>query len=105
MEIIYINVIAPPVVPVGISNAESLSSRFNLVPNPSTGVFSLYSNTIKPDGTPLNVYNLLGETVYSEKIFPADGGAGHTIDASFLENGIYFVRLGNIPAKKIIITR
>jgi hypothetical protein len=96
--------IAKWTVPVGI-NELSHNNIAEVFPNPSTGVFTfeVKNNTEKTD---LQVYNTLGENIYSETLRQAQGDS--QIDLSNQPAGIYLYRLlsedGNLLASgKLVI--
>jgi len=76
--------------------------QFNVYPNPSTGIFTVYTNNT--DKAEIAIYNVVGTMLYQSII------ANHKsqIDLSELPAGIYFVQLNdgeNKEVKKIIISR
>jgi PKD repeat protein len=86
-----------PVMVTAIQNYETDAS-WNLFPNPSeNGQFTIQLNSSTAQQS-LVIENVLGEKVLQEEI------SGTTeIDLSGQASGIYFVRLGNGPAQKIMI--
>jgi hypothetical protein len=83
---------------VGVTE-ENISTYINIYPNPSTGIFTLQM----PEGE-IEIYNALGENIYSSKIF----SKASEIDLDKQQNGIYFLRLKTekgIETRKIILTR
>ena len=90
--------------PVSIDESESV--RFNIYPNPNNGVFSLQINDVENKDLNLNVYNVIGQVVYSEKIENVSN-LNKEINLSHLEKGIYnlsvFNNKGLKNTKKIII--
>ena len=90
--------------PVSIDESERV--RFNIYPNPNNGVFSLQINDVENKGLNLNVHNVIGQVVYSEKMENVSN-LNKEINLSHLEKGIYnlsvFNNKGLKNTKKIII--
>ncbi|MGB1019263.1 MAG: T9SS type A sorting domain-containing protein, partial [Chitinophagales bacterium] len=57
----------------------------NIYPNPTTNFINF---TEKISNTKLSIYNTTGEMLFEEKAF-----SGTQLDISFLEKGIYFLKL------------
>ena len=85
---------------VGI-NADEKKGQVNIIPNPSSGTFTVNLPTINNRSYDIEIYNGLGEKIRSQNTF------GKTqIDLSDKPKGIYFVRIINqeeISTRKIII--
>ena len=80
------------------------SNRFDLFPNPTTGLL-----TIKPlddaMGTTVKIYNTIGEVIYEIKV---DVSGDIKIDLSTYGNGVYFVELSNeagMSTQKVTLTK
>nr|MBP9795862.1 T9SS type A sorting domain-containing protein [Chitinophagales bacterium] len=82
------------------------NNNFTIFPNPNTGTFNLVYNVptgaISPlEGGPrgvmtmLEIFNSLGQQIYSQQINSPDGNINETISINNLSSGIYFVRIGN----------
>jgi hypothetical protein len=87
--------------PLGIEDAEQSDADFNLFPNPSKGIFSVQQGSIN-DNSLIEVYNLLGEVVYSHKQLKSE----QNIDLSSAPKGIYFVKMSvgdKSKTKKIVL--
>ncbi len=67
-------------------------------PNPSNGLFTLQINGTHPEIDNIEIYNLPGEIVYSEK----PNGSAITIDLSNRSKGIYFYRIKSNKQVKTI---
>jgi len=83
-------------------------NEIEVLPNPSTGIF--FINNIS-EGAEVNVFNVLGEKMYSEKI-PARSAGGLNPKSLILNlaipNGIYFLSVKDNDktfCRKIIISR
>jgi len=61
------------------------TTLFNVYPNPSNGVFTVYSSS----EASITIVNVLGELVYTNKLDKGD----HTIDLFEQPNGIYFMQI------------
>jgi len=61
------------------------TTLFNVYPNPSNGVFTVYSSS----EASITIVNVLGELVYTNKLDKGD----HTIDLFEQPNGIYFIQV------------
>jgi len=75
---------------VGIAAFE-LQSGIQLYPNPNEGEFTIHSAE-ELKGSLLEIYNIAGAAVYSEKIIQS--GNNHTVNADF-DSGTYLVRITN----------
>ncbi len=83
----------------------SSNSNFTIFPNPNNGTFNLVFNsqfgaTSLFEGglrgmISLQIFNSLGQQIYSQQINSPDGNINETISINNLSNGIYFVRLNN----------
>ncbi|MBI3512180.1 MAG: T9SS type A sorting domain-containing protein [Bacteroidetes bacterium] len=86
--------------PLGINENNSLAS-LSLFPNPSSGIFTLYSNTTNGE---ISVCNMLGQSIFESTINDLQS----TIDLTGQPNGIYFVMLKTdekIFSQKIVINK
>ncbi|MDO9257711.1 MAG: T9SS type A sorting domain-containing protein [Bacteroidales bacterium] len=83
------------VLTVGLS--ENKSNRFAVYPNPSNGLFTLQINGTLPEMDNIEIYNLYGEKVYTEK----PKGLNTTIDLSDKARGVYFYK---ITSNKQVLT-
>ena len=78
---------------VGIEENNSLS-KFNVFPNPNNGHFNLQIQTSQSEDININISNLVGQVVYSEKV-SITNSLNKWLDLSHLEKGIYSVTLDN----------
>ena len=82
---------------------------FDMYPNPSNGNTTIDFSIDKPQTVTVNVYNAIGENVYTANQGTMESGS-HTIliDGQNLKSGIYFVRFttDNVTTtKKLVIAR
>lgn len=87
--------------PVSLSERAALSAgNFDLFPNPSNGKFYAMANFSSPSDIEINVYNVLGQAVFSNK-HEASNQHLVEIDLGAHTNGIYFVELINGKEKQV----
>ncbi len=87
---------------VGV-NEINLENSISVFPNPSTGKFTVQSQSVKI--TSLEIYNVLGEMVYSKQ---ATRTQENEIDISSEPEGVYFVRARTsegVVSKKILVVK
>jgi hypothetical protein len=89
--------------------AESaLIYSISIFPNPAKKILNITFPVNTDKQINMQVFNVLGTQIYSEKIFNS-AGTTTTFDVSAFPEGIYFVRIGNekqkFPDKKLIIVR
>jgi len=104
------------VIKTGIEKVTSLSSNeVSVYPNPNNGNFEVFCHSVLPEAGEeslpiIQVYNLLGEKVFTETLRPAIGGTqgDNTININSQPDGVYFMQIitsdGNIT-KRIVIER
>ena len=73
----------------GINSIDLFSAGINIYPNPSTGKFTIEETKDKIQGTSLEIYNLLGENIYSSQL----NSDKTEIDLNKQPKGIYFYQL------------
>lgn len=81
-------------VPTAMSVDENIAQqpKVEIFPNPSNGIFTLdIQSSIKT----LNVYNVLGQQVYTEEFTNDTTGTTKTLDFSDWNAGVYFVKVSN----------
>ncbi|MFH1321784.1 MAG: T9SS type A sorting domain-containing protein [Bacteroidota bacterium] len=89
----------------GIENFDFINT-INIYPNPNTGEFTLEMEIPKPQNLKLNIFNILGQTVYTETLNNIKGNYKKNIDLKPNPTGIYNLQIlndKNIINKKIII--
>ncbi|MCD4695250.1 MAG: T9SS type A sorting domain-containing protein [Bacteroidales bacterium] len=80
---------------VGISNSIA-EDKIHIYPNPSSGVVNI-AQTRNSDSN-IQVLNLTGQVVYSKEIHEKN----EKLDLSFLETGVYFMRIGDYTERLVI---
>ncbi len=76
----------------GVNNVDIQSTQVTIYPNPSNGSFSVDFISITNENLTINIYNALGEVVYSKLI--TSGSKLFSIDLSeSISNGIYTLML------------
>ena len=88
---------------LGITESQQ-ENNFQIFPNPTSGIINLGFGIKDLGLAELNVYNVLGEKVYEQKIIEQVT----EINLSLQANGIYFVRLRNneqTVTRKIVINK
>jgi len=76
-----------------------------IYPNPNNGIFSVSASLREINGASIEIYNTVGQLIYSEQIEPGTE-VNETIDLGNCPSGIYFVRVGygnNYAEQKLII--
>ena len=89
--------------------------EFKISPNPNNGTFEISAQNLAPAspffegglrGMIVDVYNSLGQLIYSQQINSSDNNFIETISLDNISSGIYFVRVGdgiNYGEQKLII--
>jgi hypothetical protein len=91
---------------VGIPGLTGNLFTFSLRPNPSTGIFTIFSSSVNNEDVMIRVIDLSGKTVLNEKISVSGDTMESKMDLSGFEKGIYFVRIetGNgVKTEKLIL--
>jgi hypothetical protein len=91
---------------VGIPGLTGYTFSFSLRPNPSTGIFTIYSSSVNNEDVMIRIIDLSGKTVLNEKISVSGDTMESKMDLSGFEKGIYFVRIasGNgVKTEKLIL--
>ena len=89
--------------PVGIEEVESEKWKVEIFPNPATTEVTILTQAIKQsDNQAITILDLHGRVVYTQAIKQSDNQA-ITIDISTLPRGVYYVRIGTVVKKLVII--
>lgn len=83
----------PNCVPVGINEADWLNGFVSIYPNPNAGSFVVDFSSINSDAVSINVFNVVGQSVYARNNFSVNNSAIENVDLSEMGNGFYFVRV------------
>lgn len=82
-------------------NSDETYGNLSVYPNPSNGNFSLVGSNLKLDGKiTIEVINVIGQGIYSQRSNISNGEISETILLGNLSNGIYIVNI-NDGSKKI----
>jgi Cu/Zn superoxide dismutase len=91
---------------LGIEEAQNLVGKMNVYPNPSSSSTTVYISAARGMTARLTVTDVLGKVVYNAQSQLYTGDNYLSIDASALQNGLYFIRLSNeegvLAADKLI---
>jgi len=88
--------------PTGTEEIIAQGSELEVFPNPSHGVFKFRNHPVKWEGSEVEIYNILGEKIYSSWL----SGRSSVLDISEQPNGIYFLKITNSQLiQKLIISR
>jgi hypothetical protein len=82
------------------------TKRFEVMPNPSTGIFKVFVDLDRPENIELNVYSISGQKVYHSRNTTSE--LNEEIDLGELNNGIYFLELRKDEAsllKKLVLSK
>ena len=88
--------------PTGMPENNSSTYVFNVFPNPSDGNIQIDFNVAEMNIHTCEVVNVLGELVYKTS-FPINGKTIVDLNLSFLNTGIYLIKIGNCKSKLIAI--
>ncbi|PIV63082.1 MAG: hypothetical protein COS14_01130, partial [Bacteroidetes bacterium CG02_land_8_20_14_3_00_31_25] len=77
---------------VGINETNQLT-EINIYPNPNTGSFTLNFTALQGNEAEIKVLNVLGKTVYFEKVSITQNEYFKEIELGKISTGIYFVQL------------
>jgi len=87
------NSIAEWDVTTGLNNITTNDESISVYPNPSNGLFTFQSSVESHKSSVLEVYNMLGEKVYSKQL--TTDNSQFTIDLSNNTSGIYLYRISS----------
>jgi gingipain R len=84
-----------------VSNELSNLVSLNVVPNPSSGLFTIsFISLAKADYT-LEIKNALGQIVYTQKQVDVAGNYHEAVDASSYSKGVYFISIRSLEKEMI----
>lgn len=89
---------------VGIDENE-LSNSVSLMPNPTSDVLNMVFTGVDGDVT-IEMTNIQGQVVYTERLVNVSGNATKTVDVSNLNKGMYIVRFmtnNDVATKQVIV--
>ncbi len=97
----------PSVIGVNVDVVENMNTfKFNIFPNPNNGEFNVQCQNLNSENMVLNILNLIGQVVYSEKI-PQTSSLNMAINLSHLSKGVYNINFvekeKTIKTQKMII--
>jgi len=75
----------------GIENVSSAIGQITIYPNPNNGKFAIQSS-VEKDGVIVEIYDVLGEVIYSGSLNLASGGSSE-INIGSQSSGVYFYRI------------
>lgn len=94
---------------VGMEDAIANDNNINIYPNPINNSATVAFNLNQTEKVQMNVYNLLGEVVYSlDKGVMNAGNNEISFSANELSAGVYFIQLSlgnNVITKKVSVTK
>ena len=79
-----------------------------IFPNPNSGAFTVELNSNEAKTVDINISNMLGASVYSNKNINVNGKQTLDIDANDLSEGLYYLNIENQTGrivKKLIVTK
>jgi Secretion system C-terminal sorting domain len=84
----------PMTITLVLANEEELKNSVSIYPNPSNGIFTIEFTEIKfSKDLEIEVVDLLGRSIYSQKVKPFNGKHYEALDISNNPNGQYFLRI------------
>lgn len=89
----------------GIGENTSLS-EMRIFPNPGNGVFTVQMDVAKEQDLTIDLLNVAGKVVYTEKVHLIEGRFTKTLDVQHLNSQMYYMRMNNengSVVKKLII--
>ena len=91
---------------VGLDEKKTLSNLLKVYPNPNTGVFSIHLTMNQVERIQLEIFNILGQTIFQEVINPSSGKIHKELNLSHYPAGIYNLRIqtsNEVANRQIII--
>ena len=77
----------------GLNNLNTSTSSVSIFPNPTSGKLNIIWNESANELVNINITNITGQTVYSNKLKFNQGSGENQIDLSGLSNGTYLVSI------------
>lgn len=90
----YFQIVVHPAAGISVGDARNFFALKN-IPNPFANTTDVYFNAPKAETYSFLVYNILGETVFTEEIMAAQGPNKYTLHVGNLPDGIYIYKLTN----------
>jgi hypothetical protein len=88
------NYAVPMTITLVLANEEGLKNSVNIYPNPSNGIFTVEFNETKlSKDLEIEVVDVLGRSIYTQKVKPFNGKHYEALDLSNNPNGQYFLRI------------
>jgi len=78
---------------------------FDLYPNPSSGMITLSMNTDQASKVTLQVFDVLGKSVYFEALNHSSGYASHDVNLKALAEGVYLLEVTNTELSSGKVTK
>ena len=91
---------------VGVPELTGNLFTFSLRPNPSNGIFTIYSSNVKNEAVVIRVIDLSGKIILTESLMIIGDKPDHRMDLSSLPKGIYFIRIetnNGVKTEKLIL--
>jgi hypothetical protein len=89
--------------PTGVNELLGSENDIEIFPNPSSGIFTIHSQTVSSDDQFIEVYNMLGAKVHSSVKSKL---SAYTVDLSNQPKGVYFIKVyrgSKSTTRKIIV--
>ena len=86
--------------------SNNISDFVNVYPNPNNGQFEVKVVSNENEEISINLYNVSGQIIYSDKLSKTAGEFTHKVDVSSIAKGLYnvqIIRNNNVTNKTVII--
>ena len=83
------------IIQISRNNLKQTLSISQVFPNPTTGRSTIIYNTLISAETEIIITNVLGNTIYSERMLAQEGINRFELNLNSLESGVYFITLKN----------
>jgi Secretion system C-terminal sorting domain len=87
---------------VGVANVTASFDNLELFPDPNAGVFTLKGDLGNTTGASVEILNMLGQIVHSEKVMPTGTQLDTIIDLHNIPAGVYLLRISQYGVNKTI---